>query len=533
MATLGEHLVKWLELYGVDTIFGIPGVHTVDLYRGLAQSPIRHVTPRHEQGAAFMADGYARASGRIAACFLITGPGLTNALTPMAQAKADSVPMLVVSAVNARKDLGAEAGDLHEVARQGLLGAQCAVFGQTLHAPEQLAPALARAWAVFEGARPGPVHLEIPRDLLAVEIGPFQGTRPPAVIPPGPAEPAVSQAAAWLAEAEAPLILVGGGAQGGAATVRALAERLDAPVVMTTNARGILPGDHPLSVPASPSLQAVRRLLATADTVLACGTEIGWTDYRVFSDDPITYGQRLIRVDLSAEQLARGAVSDLPMVADTGAATAAILSALPTSVATGGAVRAKAAREGVWQEQSEVYRACIRVLDLIRDALPGAPIIGDSTQAIYAGNLAYAAPAPRQWFNAATGYGALGYGLPAAIGAARALPGRPVICLAGDGGVQFTLADLGTAVEERLPVILIVWNNSGYGEIKRAMIAGRVKPVGVDLHTPDFVALGAAYGVEAARIERLDALAPALEGAARRDGPSLLEIDEELALSAR
>jgi len=144
----------------------------------------------------------------------------------------------------------------------------------------------------------------------------------------------------------------------------------------------------------------------------------------------------------------------------------------------------------------------LAVIERARDALPEAPILGDSTKAIYAGNLCYAAPAPNRWFNASTGYGALGCGLPAAIGAARALAG-PVVFIAGDGGLQFTLTDLGTAVEERLTVILLVCNNRGYGEIKGYMQSHDITLVGVDLHTPDFAAIAEAYGAAGVRIDNL------------------------------
>ncbi|MDT8346141.1 MAG: thiamine pyrophosphate-binding protein, partial [Thermohalobaculum sp.] len=200
--TLGERLVAWLDLYGIDTVFGIPGVHTIEMYRGLGQSPIRHLTPRHEQGAGFAADGYARATGRVAAVFVITGPGLTNMLTPMAQAFADSVPMLVISSVNARPVLGMGAGDLHEVRDSTGMAAHAAAFSHRLADPAQLPAVLARAFAVFEGARPRPVHLEIPRDLFAVRLPAAELRRPAPVARSAPAAEGLALAAGWLAVTE-------------------------------------------------------------------------------------------------------------------------------------------------------------------------------------------------------------------------------------------------------------------------------------------------------------------------------------------
>ncbi len=165
--TCGESAIALLEANGVDTVFGIPGVHTLDFYRGLAHSAIRHIGVRHEQGAGFMADGYARASGRPGVCVLITGPGLVNAATAIGQAFSDSVPLLVLSSVNARDDLGKGRGRLHEITDQQAVMAPLTAFSRTIMRPEELAPAIADAYAVFEAGRPRPVHIEIPLDVLA------------------------------------------------------------------------------------------------------------------------------------------------------------------------------------------------------------------------------------------------------------------------------------------------------------------------------------------------------------------------------
>ncbi|WP_277344560.1 thiamine pyrophosphate-binding protein, partial [Metapseudomonas otitidis] len=166
MTTCGEFLVKQLQAWGVDTVFGIPGVHTVELYRGLPGSGIRHITPRHEQGAGFMADGYARVTGKAGVCFIITGPGMTNILTAMGQAYADSIPMLVISSVNERHRLGLGNGYLHELPDQRGLVAGVAAFSHTLMSVDELPAVLARAFAVFDGQRPRPVHIELPLDII-------------------------------------------------------------------------------------------------------------------------------------------------------------------------------------------------------------------------------------------------------------------------------------------------------------------------------------------------------------------------------
>jgi acetolactate synthase-1/2/3 large subunit len=530
MTTLGVRLVELLASYGIDTVFGIPGVHTVELYRGLAGSKVRHITPRHEAAAGFMADGYWRASGRIAACFVITGPGVTNILTPMAQAYADCVPILVVSSVNRIAELGMAAGALHELRNQGRLAAECAAFSHTVLAPDQLPRVLDRAFAVFESARPRPVHIEIPLDLLGAPCPAFAG-RSPAVPPPRPSAAAIVQAARILRAARHPVILAGGGARGGADGLRSIAERLDAPVVMTANGRGLLPAGHQLAVSASPSLHAVRALIEGSDAVLAVGTEFGPTDYDMYGKAPFAIAARLVRLEIDPEAMSRGCRPDAPVLGD------AALSLEDLSAALGGAV---SGRDGVVRARTALARAG-RELDpeagrqaaflaRLRDAGCGAAIVGDSTVAVYAGNLLYEPAAPRRWFNAATGYGALGYGLPAANGAALAT-GRPVICLTGDGGLQFVLAEFGTAVENRLPVVIVVWNNRGYREIRDHMIEAGVEPLGVDLHTPDFVAIARAYGMAAIRPDTLDAFFQAVVTAIGRAGPTLIELDGDLVMA--
>ncbi len=525
MRTVGVFLVELLARYGVDTIFGIPGVHTAELYRGLGAGPIRHVTPRHEQGAGFMADGYARVSGKPGVCFVITGPGLTNVLTAMGQAYADSIPMLVISAVNARGAMGSGDGHLHEVSDQRRMASAVAAFSHTIADPAELPQVIARAFAVFAAARPRPVHIEIPLDLIvASSEGLALPEHPPAIARPVPPAQALATAASWLAGARAPLIFAGGGATRAAPALRRLAERLDAPVVMTINARGLLPPGHPLGVSVSPSFGAVRALAAEADVVLAAGTEMGPTDYDGYATGKMDRPRRLIRLDIDAEQAMRNFVPDLALIGDAAATLGLLADRLEGPAARhDGAGRAARTQAAGLAELEPGMRRDIAFLETMRATVPDAVIVGDSTRQVYAGDLGFAAAGPGSWFNAATGFGALGYGLPAAIGAALARPGRPVICLVGDGGLQFTLAELGSAEEAGAKVIVVLLNNSGYGEIKSYMRGKGIAPVGVDLFTPDFQALARAYSWHAERLDSAEGLGPALHAAVARPGPSLIE----------
>ncbi len=469
MSTVGQALVAGLHARGVRVVFGIPGVHTVELYRGLAGSGIRHVTVRHEQGAGFAADGHARVTGQPGVAFVITGPGLTNALTAMAQARADSVPVLVVSGVNRQATLGRGLGDLHEMPDQaGMVRALCPTFRVT--GADDLPAALDGAWAAMTGGRPGPAHIEVPLDVMPRPCRAL----PPPVMPRIPPPDAAAMAAArdLLARAARPIIVAGGGAVRADGALCRVAEALDAPVVLTANARGLMAG-HPLCVPASPSLPAVRSLIGAADRLLVAGSEIGQTDWDMYATGEMPDLSGMVRVDVCAQQLARHPAA-VTVQGDAGAVLAA-LDLTPRSAE--GAARARAARDAARAGLSAPMQAQVAVLEAMVRAAPEAIIVGDSTQPVYAGNLWHAAPYPGAWFNAATGFGALGYGAPAAVGAAIG-SGQRVLCLVGDGGLQFSPGELRTAVDEAADVTFVVWNNAGFREIAEAMEASGAAVIG-------------------------------------------------------
>lgn len=535
MKTLGTYLAERLEAYGIEYIFGIPGVHTVELYRGMPNTKLRHVTPRHEQGAGFMADGYARVTGKPAVALVITGPGLTNIATAMAQAYADSIPMLVISSVNALGKMNSGNGHLHELKNQQKLAEGLAAWSHTVFTVHDLDQALARAFALFECDRPRPVHIEIPTDIITMDVSAHRAPKPARrPLRPAPRNESIKEAAEWLQSSKRPLILAGGGALNAAHSIRVLSEKIDAPVLMTLNARGILPAHHPLAVPCNPSLAASRALMADADVILAIGTEFGPTDYDWYETGHAEIKGKLIRVDLDPEQSMRGHIADCVILADADVTTASLSSALPHALKSNGAERAKATRERVMREDlSEIYRASLALLDTVRDTLPDAVIVGDSAQPVYAASVAYAASDIRRFFSSATGYGTLGYAMPAAIGAQLGLPDRPVVAVVGDGGYLFSSAELSSALEAKTPIIILLWNNQGYGEIKNFMISKQIAPIGVDIAIPDFIALAKAHGAEALRLNKADDLPQLLKDAARRNVPTLIEIDEKSFVAAR
>ncbi|UYG05781.1 5-guanidino-2-oxopentanoate decarboxylase [Halomonas sp. LR3S48] len=510
--------------YGVDTVFGIPGVHTVALYRGLEDGGVRHVTPRHEQGAGFMADGYARATGKPGVCLIITGPGMTNIATAMGQALADSIPMLVISSVNRRDTLGRGQGRLHELASQQQLMAGVSRFSHTLLDPAALPEVLARAFAVFQGQRPGPVHIEIPIDLFDSPVEMTELQPPARLYRPAPDPEGLALAAEWLREAKRPLVLLGGGCVDAPEAARTLVERLDAPTVTTINAKGLLGRNHPLDLGANAALPAVRELARKADVILAVGTELGETDYDVVFDDGFELRGRLIRIDLDAQQLVRNQQVALGLVGDAGRSLALLAEYFTEPLSRDGAARTAATLLALGLEADPAFAPFVPLYAALREALPEAILVGDSTAPVYAGNHLVSQPAPRRYFNASTGYGTLGYGLPAALGAQLGQPMLPVVALVGDGGVMFTLSELATAVEQNLPVVIVLWHNQGYEEIRRFMDAHGVARCGVDIQAPDFQTVAAGFGCLATRIGNPAELARAL-AIRPSDGPLLIEVD--------
>jgi len=518
--TVGTALTAGLEARGVRIVFGIPGVHTVELYRGLADSSIRHVTPRHEQGAAFAADGYARVSGRPGVCFLITGPGLANAASGMGQALADCIPMLVITGVNPVESFGKGRGLLHELPNQAAFARTVAKASFRIATAEDVEPVLTDAWQVMLTGAPGPVHIEVPTDVMGKPAAHM------AILPaqPRPAIPRareINQVAESISRAERPLILAGGGAAHSGPSLARLATLMDAPIVTTVNARGIA-ADSPLRVPASPSLIAVRTLMAKSDLVLAIGTEMGRTDYDMYDLGKPVEIETLVRVDTDGSKLGEDDDTHFHVKADSEMFSVALADRLQSSIDRAGAKRASKARKSAKQELSSTYGDHVRLLHSIWKRLPNARLIGDSTQLTYAGNLYCDAPQPGSWFNSATGFGTLGLAAPSCVGASLADPDSPVICLIGDGGLQFTLGELGMAADTGANVTFIVWNNAGFREIETFMVERGIEPVGCDPSAPDFTRIAKAYGIAAKRVNTRKKLLKQLGKDMR--GPRLIEV---------
>src|SRR5205807_1268661 len=440
--TVGRYVVETLAANGVDTVFGIPGVHNIELYRGLEFARLRHVLVRHEQNAGFAADGYARVSGAVAAAFVISGPGLTNALTAIAQAYSDSVPLLVIASSPVRASLGKRWGVLHE--------------------------------------------LEDQRAIAAGVTG------------------------------------LAGGARGAGAALRRLVEATDGYLVTTVAGKGVVAESHPANLGASLPFAAIQELVAAADVVIAAGTELSETD--VYTTTRLAMSGRLVRLDVDDFKLADQFAADVVVRGDAAASLEALAGDCRTRkgwrTASGAAAAYRARVEAQFDAPSRARLAAVQAL---RESVPADGVVfTDMTQLAYLGNYAFPAERPGLWFHP-SGYGALGFALPAALGAKIAQPQRPVVALAGDFGVQFTLPELMTAVELDLTLPVVVWNNGALGQIRDDMRAAGITPIGVVARNPDFAALAAACGATGVRVHGAAALAEELRAALTRAGPTLLE----------
>lgn len=524
MRTCGELLALYLEAYGIEVAFGIPGTHTIELYRGLPATGIRHITPRHEQGAGFMADGYARVTGRPAACITVSGPGALNIAGAMGQALQDSQPMLVISADNNSWQRGLGEGRLHETRNLQAAMAECARWAHTLTRPDELPRVMARAFAIFASERPGPVHLTLPLDVITAPAD-----QVPLEIWPAPARPsshpaALAEAARLLNGASRPLLALGGGCADAQAEVLALVDALQAPVSLTHNAKGLLEPGHPLLLGSNPSFASVRSEFEAADVILAVGTELSETDYDFFFKGDFQIPGQLIRVDIDAAQLTRNCRPTQAIQSDAAHFLAELAPLLQTPEGRAGDSLARLHRARIAQadERHPGYQA---FLDALLTAQPEAIVLGDSTQPAYYAANQFDARRPRSFGSAATGYGTLGWALPAAFGAKLAAPERPVIALLGDGGIQFSINELATAVEAKLGVAIVLWHNQCYEMIAMNFRAAGMEPQACDIHSPDFQAVARAYGCAATRAHNLAELQAALQQIPA-DRPLLIEVQE-------
>jgi thiamine pyrophosphate-dependent acetolactate synthase large subunit-like protein len=524
--TGGEWVVAALAAEGVRHVFGLPGIHNLAVYDALLrQDAVAHVLARHEQGAGFMADGYARASGRPGVVLVTTGPGATNALTPLVEAYAGSQPVLLLMSDVPSAVAGKGLGALHEVPHQIDCFRPVCRWADAIQDPREIPGAVQGAFHLFRTGRPGPVALSIPTDFLGRSVQasltpPGEGRRPPCDVT------LIEAAAARLAGARRPLVVAGGGviAAEASAELLAVARRLRAPVITSVMGRGAISEADPLWLGVLPNGQATAEALGAADVVLAVGCRCAHRSTKgLLLQLAFRADQSLIHLDLDPRVIGLMHAPALGIVGDARDGLAGILAALPATLPAPRWDWATLAAAGAARSPryTPLMDALIRTL---REALPPEGIVVcDQTGLNYWMEWYFPVWAPRT-FLYPVGSATLGYAVPAALGARLACPDRPVVAVAGDGGFLFTAAELATAVKYRLPVVFVVLNDQDFGAI-RYLQAGLFGRTGEHvLAGPDPVALARAFGVEADRAADPAALGRALDKALAHPGPTLIEV---------
>ncbi|MBS1877932.1 MAG: 5-guanidino-2-oxopentanoate decarboxylase [Actinobacteria bacterium] len=525
--SVGEATVRMLAEAGTEVSFGIPGIHTLELFRGLHSAGVRHVLNRSEQGAVFAADGYARVTGRPGVSLLISGPGVTNAATPIAQAYHDSVPLLIVSTVVPESERSRRWGALHELPDQGATMASLTAFSEHIEDPEALPEAFARAFRLFEFGRPRPVHIEIPIDLLG-RPAPSLSYRPPRGERPAPAAGDANAAASRLAAAARPKILLGGGALDAGAAARRVAERIGAPVALTLNAKGALPDEHPLSLGTTLPTEATIRALADADVLLAVGTEFSPID-SYYSPAGIEPRGELIRVDIDPAQMDAAFAPAIPIVADAALGLGAIdaaLAGLTVGPDHDGVEEAARIRgEVTWWPRAEPL---LPLIEAIGTALPPDHVVAcDSTQLAYIGQNLWPGGRPRSWLIPA-GLGTLGPALPMAIGGAVGRPQATALCVIGDGGLLFTIGEMAAAASLRLPLVMLLWNNDGYEEMRDEMDELGIPQIGTEASAEDYGTIAAGFGWARFRPGSVEEVVATLTDCRSPARPTVIELTPDL-----
>ena len=520
---VGEAIIDLLvREYDLDTVFGIPGVHNIELFRGLHSSGVRVVAPRHEQGAGFMADGWSITTGKPGVCALISGPGLTNVITPIAQAYHDSRAMLVLASTTPTNAFGKKFGPLHDLDDQSAVVRTVTAFSETVIDPSQLPQLIERAWNVFTSSRPRPVHLAIPTDVLEQFVEPFTRVTTNVAKPVAQASD-IKRAAQLLAAAKRPMIVAGGGAINSGATLAEIASLIDSPIVLTGNAKGVVPSRHPLCVGSALVIPRVQEEIEQSDVVLVAGSELSDADL-YNGGRALQFTGKVVRIDIDAEQMKRRVLPEISLLGDSFLTLTSLtqeLKSLGISSSNSGSSRATNLRLST---RAGVRQDLLPWIDAMEQVIPvGTAVALDSTQLAYAAHTVMACDTARSWL-APFGFGTLGCALPMAIGAAIANPVTPVLAIVGDGGWLFTVAEMAAAIDEGVDIVMVLWDNRGYAQIRESFDDVHAPRMGVDVSSHDPTAIARGFGWNAVDVTTVEAFSIVLAEAFERRGAHFIRI---------
>ncbi len=518
--TGGAAIVKSLRAYHIDHVFCIPGVQLDYLFNALYDegNAIRTLHTRHEQGAAYMALGYAASTGRVGAYAVVPGPGFLNASAALSTAYACNAPVLCLTGQVPTGLIGRNTGAHHEINDQLGVMAGLTKYAARIEHPADAPAIVEQAFAALRSGRVRPAGIEAAPDVLSAEaeVSLRDAIAPPAAPAPDPA--LIDQAAELLGKARRPMIVVGSGAFGAAEPLLAVAECLQAPVSMSRNAKGAVPADHPLAVSES----AGHRLWADTDAVLAIGTRLN-EQYRGWGVDK---GLAIVRIDIDQTEIARQGTPAIGIRADAAAALSALFEALQSrNIARDPRADELAALRAEMEAEYARLSPQIDFIRVLREELPrDGFVVSESTQMAYMARIAMPFYHPRTFVT--PGYqGTLGFGFPTSLGVKVANPDKQVVSISGDGGFMFGSNELATAVQHGIGTVALVFNDGAYGNVKRTQVekyGGRV--IATELQNPDFVKLAEAYGAQGIRAKTADELRAALKLGFAHDGPTVIEI---------
>jgi len=518
--TTGQAIVESLLRHGVDTVFGIPGAHTYDLFDALygAGDRIRFITTRHEQAAAYMAFGYAKSSGKAGVFSVVPGPGVLNAGAALCTALGACTPVLCLTADIPAPFIGRGRGILHELPDQLATLRSIVKWAARIDHPTQASGAVADAFHAMHGGRPGPAALATPWDVLGQRVEVTLREPLPRAAPPPIDTDSIERAVAIIRAAKNPMITVGAGALHAGEEVLELARLLQAPVTAHRSGRGVVSEDLPYGFSGGSALG----LWMATDLVIGIGSRLELQHLRWKKMPP---GVQFVRIDIDPTEMVR-----LPpavgIVADAKAGTAALLEALRKVVGR------RPSREEEFRDvkarartQFEQVQPQLAYLDVLRQQLPrDGFLVEEISQVGFAARFGFPVYAPRTYVTC--GYQeTLGFGFNTALGVKVAHPDKVVVSITGDGGFLFGVQELATAVHHRIGLVTCVFNNNSFGNVRRDQLnnyQGRL--IGAELTNPDFVKLCESFGVATYRVHTPEQFGPALETAIALDAPAVVEV---------
>ena len=522
VSTGGEAIVSGLVAHGVDTVFGLPGAQIYGLFDAFQQAQLKMIGARHEQACGYMAYGYARSTGRPGVFSVVPGPGVLNAGAALLTAFGSNEPVLCLTGQVPMAFLGKGRGHLHEMPDQLATLRTFVKWADRIEYPDAAPALVSRAFQEMLSGRRGPVALEMPWDVFTqrADVGAAKSFDPfPA---PQPDTERIKAAAALIAASKTPMIFVGSGAIDAGDEILELAELIDAPVVAFRSGRGIVSNAHELGL----TMAAAYRLWPNTDLMIGIGTrmELPASGFR-WPFQPA--GLKSVRIDIDPSEMRR-LTPDAAVISDAQAGTRELLAAVRKAGYTKTSGRRAAIREASAAALQEIQKVQPQMayLNVLREVLPQNAIVTDElSQVGFASWYGFPIYQPRTFIT--SGYqGTLGSGFPTALGAKVANPDRPVVAITGDGGFMFAVQELATAVQFNIGVVVLVFNNNAYGNVRRDQrerFDGRV--VASDLVNPDFVKLAESFGVGAARVTSPETFRPALEKALADGGPYLIAIE--------